>query len=337
MDKGFISSSYLLSLLRILEGMGFSREQSMEAGGLDSAALYNPKSRIPMDGVLDILNASADALEEPNIGLQVGYRFRVHTFTETGSILALCGTLAEAAQINAMYQPLAETLGKQSFQRGEDGAFIVWDPSFEDADAGRHVTELVMAGYATTTNWLSWGYERGVDRIDLMHAAPDSLEGYEKVFGPRIRFSQPRNALRFNDATVDKPLPMSNPEKLAQVRQRLDFIMSRAQQKSGLREKVAGHILSGLQDQNVSFGRIARDMGLAERTLRRSLSEENLNYRSILESVRKQLCDTYMRDGRSLTEIAHLLGYNDQSAFTRAFKGWYGVKPSEYRPEPISL
>ncbi len=317
--------------------MGLSREQSVEAGRLDMFELYNPKSRIPLQSLTNIFDMAAGVLDTPNIGLQVGYRFRVHTFTETGSILALCGTLAEAAQINAMYQPLAETMGVQTFERGEDGAFIVWAPTHADDQAHRHITELVMAGYATTTNWLSWGYERGVERVDFRHEVPDSFSGYETVFGPKIRFSQPRNALKFNDATVDQPLPMSNPEKLAQVRQRLDIIMSRAQQKSGLRERVAGHILNGLQDQNVSFGRISRDMGLAERTLRRSLSEEKLNYRSILESVRKQLCDTYMRDGRSLTDIAHLLGYNDQSAFTRAFKGWYGVKPSDYKPAPISL
>ena len=337
MDRGFISSTYLLSLLRILEGMGLERDDLVEVGRLDSAVLYNPKSRIPLKALRDIFDWSVVALDMPNVGLEVGYRFRVHTFTETGSILALCGTLAEAAQINAMYQPLAETMGVQTFERNDGGTYMFWDPVFDDDVAHRHVTELVLAGYATTTNWLSWGFERGVDRIDFRHPAPDSLTGYETVFGPRIRFSQPRNALRFNPATVDKPLPMSNPEKLAQVRQRLDVIMSRAQQKSGLRERVAGHILNGLQDQNVSFGRISRDMGLAERTLRRSLSEENLNYRSILESVRKQLCDTYMRDGRSLTDIAHLLGYNDQSAFTRAFKGWYGVKPSGYKPAPIAL
>jgi len=44
-----------------------------------------------------------------------------------------------------------------------------------------------------------------------------------------------------------------------------------------------------------------------------------------------------MRDGRSLTEIAQSLGYNDQSAFTRAFKNWYGIAPSDYKPEEIRL
>ena len=337
MKAGFISSVYLLALLRILAEMGFSRDRAVAAGGIETNDLLNPKHRVPMESLRAILADAQASLSEPNVGLQVGYRFRVATFTDTGSILALCGTLAEAAQINALYQPLAETIGRQSFERRDDGAYITWTPSFDDDNAYRHVTESIMAGYATTTNWLSWGFARGVDRIDFRHDAPDTLSGYEDVLGPRVRFGQAENRLRFNDATIDKPLPTSNPEKLAQVRQRLDVILQRADDKSGLRERVSAEILDALTAQSVSFDGVARNLGMSERTLRRNLAEENLSYRSILEGVRKSLCETYMRDGRSLTEIAQLLGYNDQSAFTRAFKKWHGVIPSQYKLEAISL
>ena len=337
MKPGYIASAYLLSLLRILESMGFTREDSTAAGSLDPHALNTPKYRIPMESVRDIFTNAADALDEPNIGLEVGYRFRVATFTETGSILALCSTLAEAAQVNAFYQPLAETIGVQTFERREDTAAMVWAPHFEDDDAYRHVTELVVAGYATTTNWLSWGYERGVESIHFRHAMPGSVKGYEKVLGPNVQFSQPENMLVFNPKTVDQPLPTSNPEKLAQVRQRLDIIMQRAQEKSGLRERVMAEITLALHDQSLSFDRVSRALGMSERTMRRNLSHEGLSYRQILADVRKTMCDSYMRDGRSLTEIAQLLGYNDQSAFTRAFKGWYGVIPSQYKMGPLTL
>lgn len=337
MEPGYISSPYLLNLLRIMEEMGYPRARAQEVGGIDTPDLLNPKHRVPMESFRDILADAHARLDVPNLGLMVGYRFRVHTFTETGSVLALCGTLAEAAQINSLYQCLAETLGKQTFERDGDEACMVWTPCFEDDEAYRHATEAIMAGYVTTTNWLSWGFDRGVESVTFRHSAPDNFEGYETVLGSRFKFDQPRNLIQFNPKTVDLPLPMSNPEKLAQVRHRLDFILQRAEEKSGLRERVASEILNALQDQAVSFDVVARNMGMSERTLRRNLSEENLSYRTILEQMRKSLCETYMRDGRSLTEIAQLLGYNDQSAFTRAFKGWYGVIPSQFKPSPISL
>jgi AraC-like DNA-binding protein len=40
----------------------------------------------------------------------------------------------------------------------------------------------------------------------------------------------------------------------------------------------------------------------------------------------------YLKDPNlSLTEIAFLLGYSEQSAFTRAFRGWQGESPGSYR------
>jgi len=38
-----------------------------------------------------------------------------------------------------------------------------------------------------------------------------------------------------------------------------------------------------------------------------------------------------MAQDLSFTEIAQRLGFNDQSAFTRAFRKWYGTAPSNYR------
>jgi AraC-like DNA-binding protein len=40
----------------------------------------------------------------------------------------------------------------------------------------------------------------------------------------------------------------------------------------------------------------------------------------------------YLDDsGKSATDIAFLLGYSQQSAFTRAFRRWTGKSPSEHR------
>ncbi|MGE0867576.1 MAG: helix-turn-helix domain-containing protein [Kofleriaceae bacterium] len=33
----------------------------------------------------------------------------------------------------------------------------------------------------------------------------------------------------------------------------------------------------------------------------------------------------------ALTEIAYLLGFSENSAFTRAFQRWFGAAPSQFR------
>jgi len=52
---------------------------------------------------------------------------------------------------------------------------------------------------------------------------------------------------------------------------------------------------------------------------------------ALLDAGRQRLCLEDMSKGQSLAEIAQGLGYNDQAAFTRAFRRWYGEPPSRYR------
>jgi AraC-like DNA-binding protein len=43
---------------------------------------------------------------------------------------------------------------------------------------------------------------------------------------------------------------------------------------------------------------------------------------------------SYLQSGRySLAEITYMLGFNDASSFSRAFKRWSGKAPGEYRAE----
>jgi len=321
--------------MQIIEAMGCARDKFLQPSGIDEAVLYQPSARVECDAVLKTLIIAGKLLNEPNIGLQVGYRFRVHTFTETGSILALCSTLAEAAEMNAHYQPLSDTIGVSHFQRRPEGCFLVWENSFKNDDKYRHITELVVAGYSTTTNWLSWGFDKGVMSIKFKHKAPKNMTGYELVFGKNVSFNTDENALEFNPDAIDKSLPTSNPQKLNIIRSRLDVILQSYRRKSDIRTRVKECIHQGIADDNLSFAGIARSLGMSERSLRRTLAQEGVKYRELLDSVRQDLCMGYMRDGHSFTQIAQTLGYNDQSAFTRAFKKWYGTTPTAYIPGTI--
>ena len=57
-----------------------------------------------------------------------------------------------------------------------------------------------------------------------------------------------------------------------------------------------------------------------------------MTFADLLDSTRRQVADQYLRETTfALTEVAHLLGFSEQSAFTRAFQRWHGVPPGRYR------
>ena len=65
-------------------------------------------------------------------------------------------------------------------------------------------------------------------------------------------------------------------------------------------------------------------------TLQRRLAAEGTSYSALLDQTRRSLARSYIAQRHlPLTEIAYMLGYSENSAFTRAFNNWYGSSPSK--------
>jgi AraC-like DNA-binding protein len=76
---------------------------------------------------------------------------------------------------------------------------------------------------------------------------------------------------------------------------------------------------------------------MSQRSFQRKLGELGLTYQKVLDEIRHELARRYLDDqSKSVTEIAFLLGFSEQSAFTRAFRHWSGMSPSIYRGDKLA-
>lgn len=81
-----------------------------------------------------------------------------------------------------------------------------------------------------------------------------------------------------------------------------------------------------------SLADVARRMNLSTRSLQRRLAEEGASFQTVLGDTRAELSSRYLRESNlSVPQISHLLGFRDTSSFFRAFQGWTGKTPGEYR------
>lgn len=82
----------------------------------------------------------------------------------------------------------------------------------------------------------------------------------------------------------------------------------------------------------VGVDAVARSLGVSRQTLYRRLKSEGITFEEILDAKRRQLAIRYVGiGGLPVKAAAYKLGFSDPAAFSRAFKRWTGVSPSEFR------
>lgn len=76
--------------------------------------------------------------------------------------------------------------------------------------------------------------------------------------------------------------------------------------------------------------KIADALSISTATLRRRLSEEGETFRGLIEQSRLGRSVTLLDQGMSVQYVSDALSYSDVRAFSRAFKRWRGLTPSQY-------
>jgi len=159
-------------------------------------------------------------------------------------------------------------------------------------------------------------------------------EAYREALGAPIRFNADVGILHFDKATMRAPLPHGTPD-IAMATDRIaeQYIETLDPHKvaSQVRRLLIDLLPSGKADQELVSSRLNRSTS----TLQRQLQAEGMTYRDVLESTQRSLAKTYLRDKKhSHAQIAYLLGFSEQSNFSRAFKRWTSMSPRRYQASP---
>jgi AraC-like DNA-binding protein len=91
-------------------------------------------------------------------------------------------------------------------------------------------------------------------------------------------------------------------------------------------------ITTGLHTGVPELSSVAEQMGLSARTLQRRMNEHDIVFSDLVDNIRKGIAFEYVREtDYRLIDIAHILGYQEASSFTRAFKRWADETPRQMR------
>jgi len=83
-------------------------------------------------------------------------------------------------------------------------------------------------------------------------------------------------------------------------------------------------------DLNIIF--IAEKMNVSVKTLQRHLKRFNTDFSTLLKTKKSKHAQMLLRENKlTLTQITDKLGFKSASSFSRAFKKWTGISPSDYQ------
>jgi AraC-like DNA-binding protein len=109
-------------------------------------------------------------------------------------------------------------------------------------------------------------------------------------------------------------------------------ISARATKLNSFGSSVENAVALLLPHGKARAGAIARKLGVSRRTLARRLAAERLTFAGVVKRLKCDLAKRHLEDkALSISEIAWLLGYQDVSGFTNAFKRWTGTAPRAIR------
>jgi AraC-like DNA-binding protein len=307
--------------------------QLCRLSGIDLAALKATDSYAISNRQLDELWQEASQLaEDPLFGLHFGESLQLSALGIVGEIIKTSDTVGMAIEKAAALSHLLTDLFRVVVTSSATTFTVGFLPLTERTDtfSFRQTLELFMVFVVHELDGLLLRKIKPV-AVRLPYRLENAAE-YARVFRCDIEKSATEYALVFDRTYQQEPLLTANFEMQQALLQKVNKSVTVA--GDALVEKIRYYLLTNAYLGIPSLSEIAANFNVSPRTLQRKLKEEGISYQDVADEVRKSLAIHYLEEGGyPVKEISYMLGYNELSAFTRAFKRWTGSTPVNFKKE----
>ncbi|MGK0445783.1 MAG: AraC-like DNA-binding protein [Bermanella sp.] len=326
-----VRSESLTGYCELVAELGGESEQLLQPYNLDAAKLNTEGYMFPYRNFVGLLEASAKALKCPDFGIRCANK---QDFSVLGPIALAAQqsqNLGQALQrVSSYLHVYTPALGLNvSLLPGGNALLIAVEILLKPLPKCTQAVELTMALSAKIIHMLSGGQATPL-KVLLPHSPINSSAVYRKAFPCEVLFNQGVCGYEVNAADVNLPLSSEQTELGAMAYSYLESHFLARQ--SSLSERVQALIKPLLMAEQCTNETVAKALEMDVRQLHRALETEGTNFRAIKDSVLKELAELYLNEkALKLGQISRLLGYSEQSGFSRSCQRWFGMGPRDYR------
>lgn len=329
-----VSIHYINIIHNALERLGFHSEKTALL-----VEKYSPQEFYFNRVSLDVLNntwQNAEAItQDAIIGLHVGEKIHPNDYGLLGQIMMNCGNLAEALESILSVEFIINNLFSSTvFTEGDIAINRIHCEQYE-AESIRHIIEQDISALINIGMFVmnkEYSDDNRPIEIHFRHKPAASIKEYERILKTHVLFEQQYNQAIFPTSILS--MPTYNPNKrIARIlNEELQLLLSEVEHQDTVTLRLWRFFRHKENNLHLDIETIAKEFNTTPRTLQRRLQQEGTNFQDQLKLFRTQQAkDLLDNKTMSISEIAFKMGFNDNSAFHKAFKRWTELTPKEYQ------
>ncbi|MDN3638608.1 AraC family transcriptional regulator ligand-binding domain-containing protein [Simiduia curdlanivorans] len=302
---------------------------------LSSLGLANHKEgeRLPAEKTAEAWRLAAQLSGQPSIGIHAAKAIHPASWGALGHAVLSCENLHHAISLLLKYPAfISDSIRIEAYEGTETFTLETFPVSKQLPGV-----ESLEFGMATGFQLLNaiFPAQLKLKSLSLTRTENCDATSYQEFYQCEdVFFGQASAKQVFYRKDIYLPLPFANAEltehheKLVQQqlqKQGFDF------EKNTFIEQVTARLRQQLNAGHINQTKIAEELNISSRHMQRKLKALNTSFSDLVDSIRKESALALLKSRqKSLTDIAHQLGFSDHSNFTRAFKRWHGLTPTQF-------
>ncbi|VVO44888.1 AraC family transcriptional regulator [Pseudomonas fluorescens] len=337
-----LSTGYASVALNTLAAQELDVDRLCHEAGLDIAREALPGSFVERSTIYHLWDRAAQASGDPNIGLKAYETFHPGAFQIIGYTMMSSMNLQKALERLVHFSPLIGT-GFTLFivQEQQHYRLTALDHHQSGSIKPRQYTDASLATLLSFCRWLSGSNSPQPLSVEFSYPQPEDIHEHLRLFGCELRFGASHDSILFDSEELLRPLRMAN-EALAQIHEsyanaQLELLTD-STMVCRIRALITERLSQPQRQGRCDMESIAAALHLSKRTLQRTLEKAGTQFKDVLNYVRQQLADFYLRHSHfTMQQVTYLLGFHDHSSFHKACLRWFGMTPGQYRASQQSL
>jgi AraC-like DNA-binding protein len=329
LNKPTVLAMTVAPLKEALQLYGLDFAVLARRAGLDPGLLTEPNARYPTAPLQKLWEIAAEESADPVFGFRVGSLVRPGTFHALG--LGIVSSTSVLAALNRIqrYSSIVSTNGRLVLLQQDGLVGLETRADRVTVMPTIHCVDALVVGLCRILEQCA-GPSAMPARVVFMRPRMAPAEAYREILGCPVDFDGPHIAIWFDAAAAAQPVLSGNAELAAEAdKLSARYIDELAPDSTAARVRTL--LLKAMPSGEFGRDAIARSLNQSASTLQRRLRDEGATYQELLDATRHEMALEYLRQGgHSLVDVAFLLGFTDQSNFTRAFRRWTGKTPREY-------